>query len=83
MYIMYNNYRKTTIYLADPPHVLELRQQDFEVALSGFTPASIRSVALHEAGDLTWDDVGGLTHVKNTLTETLLWPSKVKYLQTY
>jgi peroxin-1 len=49
----------------------------FKDAIEGFTPASIRSVKLHTAGELGWEDVGGLNNVKNVLMETLQWPSKV------
>ena len=35
------------------------------------------NVPLHQAGELGWDDIGGLTDVKNTLIETLQWPTKV------
>ncbi|XP_045201588.2 peroxisomal ATPase PEX1-like [Mercenaria mercenaria] len=55
---------------------LDLTQNDFDVALNGFTPASIRNVPLHEAGELGWSDIGGLTDVKETLIETLQWPTK-------
>lgn len=54
-----------------------LDQQDFHIALEGFTPASIRNVPLHEAGEIGWDDIGGLTDIKATLIETLQWPTKV------
>ena len=54
-----------------------LKTRNFKVALNGFTPASIRNVPLHTAGELGWDDVGGLTDVKNILKETLLLPTKV------
>ena len=50
---------------------------DFENALEGFTPAALRGVTLHTAGELGWTDVGGLTAVKDALMETLLWPTKV------
>ena len=56
---------------------LDITQDNFETALYGFTPASIRNVPLHQAGELGWDDIGGLTDVKNTLIETLQWPTKV------
>lgn len=58
---------------------LDLIQGDFEDALHGFTPASIRNVRLHEAGELGWSDIGGLTDVKETLIETLQWPTKVRH----
>lgn len=60
-----------------PQPEMILTQADFDEAMNGFTPASIRNVPLHQAGELGWDDVGGLTDVKNTLKETLMWPSKV------
>lgn len=60
-----------------PQPEMILTQADFDEAMNGFTPASIRNVPLHQAGDLGWDDVGGLTDIKNTLKETLMWPSKV------
>ena len=46
-------------------------------AVEGFTPAALRGVKLHTAGELGWCDVGGLSAVKGTLVETLLWPTKV------
>ena len=54
-----------------------LTTDQFKDAVDGFTPASIRNVPLHTAGELGWDDVGGLTDVKSVLIETLQWPSKV------
>ena len=50
---------------------------DFKMALEGFTPAALREVCLHTAGELGWSDVGGLAAVKGALMETLLWPTKV------
>lgn len=47
------------------------------MALEGFTPAALRGVSLHTAGELGWADVGGLAAVKGALMETLLWPTKV------
>lgn len=32
-------------------------------------------IALHQS-DITWDSVGGLKEVKDTLKETLEWPAK-------
>ena len=51
--------------------------QDLKEAVEGFTPAALRGVKLHTAGELGWCDVGGLSAVKGTLMETLLWPTKV------
>ncbi|XP_067669500.1 peroxisomal ATPase PEX1-like [Haliotis asinina] len=57
-----------------------LTQVEFDLALEGFRPASIRNVQLHTAGELGWEDVGGLTEVKKMLMETLQWPSKYPQL---
>ena len=56
---------------------LSLTDSDFDEALTDYTPASLRNVPLHQAGDVGWDDIGGLKSVKEALIETLLWPSKV------
>ncbi|XP_038050975.1 peroxisome biogenesis factor 1-like isoform X2 [Patiria miniata] len=53
-----------------------LRQEDFEVALHDYTPATLRDVPLHSAGELGWEDVGGLRDVKESLLETLQLPAK-------
>ncbi|XP_041353042.1 peroxisome biogenesis factor 1-like [Gigantopelta aegis] len=65
--------------MSSPEQIL-LSQRDFDVALEGFKPASIRNLSLHQAGELTWDDIGGLTSVKKTLVETLQWPTKYPQL---
>ena len=57
---------------------LQLTDDDFNEALTDYTPASLRNVPLHQAGDVGWDDIGGLKPVKEALIETLLWPSKVR-----
>lgn len=54
-----------------------ITSEDFKAALEGFTPAALRGVTLHTAGELGWSDVGGLAAVKEALMETLLWPTKV------
>ena len=57
--------------------------EDFDAALEGFSPAALRGVNLHTAGDLSWSDVGGLSGVKSVLMETLLWPTKVQLLTVH
>ncbi len=56
---------------------VELEWADFRAALDGFTPAALRQVALHEAGEQGWEAVGGLKQVRDVLLHTLMWPSKV------
>ncbi|XP_033637496.1 peroxisome biogenesis factor 1-like isoform X2 [Asterias rubens] len=67
---------------AKDPNVEEilLIQEDFEVALLDYTPATLRDVPLHSAGELGWDDVGGLRDVKESLLETLQLPAKYPVL---
>ncbi|XP_071798247.1 peroxisomal ATPase PEX1-like isoform X1 [Asterias amurensis] len=67
---------------AQDPNVEEilLIQEDFEVALLDYTPATLRDVPLHSAGELGWDDVGGLRDVKESLLETLQLPAKYPVL---
>lgn len=48
---------------------------DFEMALKGFTPASLRNITLHSS-TTTFDSIGGLHSVRKTLLETLLYPTK-------
>ena len=55
----------------------DINIEDYDNALEGFTPAALRGVTLHTAGELGWSDVGGLASVKDALMETLLWPTKV------
>ena len=58
---------------------LSLSDGDLRVALEGFSPASLRNVTLHKAGETGWRDVGGLHTIRKTLVETLQWPSKVRH----
>ena len=51
--------------------------EDFRCALEGFVPLSLRGLPLHTAGTINFSCIGGLEEAKQTLTETLLWPSKV------
>ena len=56
---------------------ITLSSEEFETALCSYKPVGIRNVDLHKAGELGWEDVGGLEDVKNSLIETLRWPTKV------
>ena len=58
---------------------IELEIGDYDAALDGFTPAALQNVNLHQAGDQGWEAVGGLKQVRDTLLQTLMWPSKVLY----
>ena len=60
---------------------LGLILDDFLRGLKGFVPTSLRGLPLHSAGSIDFSSVGGLEQAKQTLRETLLWPSKVKKIK--
>lgn len=51
-----------------------LTQDDFTRALDGFTPASLRNVTL-QSSTTRWDSIGGLHSTRQTLLETLQYPT--------
>ncbi|XP_053464896.1 peroxisomal ATPase PEX1 isoform X1 [Nycticebus coucang] len=55
---------------------LVLTTLDFQKALRGFIPASLRNVNLHKPRDLGWDKVGGLREVRQILVDTIQLPAK-------
>ncbi|KAH0290908.1 AAA-domain-containing protein, partial [Aureobasidium sp. EXF-3399] len=58
---------------AENPHV-SLTRDDFTAALKGFTPASLRGVTL-QTSTTTWSSIGGLQETRQTLLETLQYPT--------
>ncbi|KAK7729269.1 Peroxisome biosynthesis protein pex1 [Cytospora paraplurivora] len=52
-----------------------LGRVDFDNALKGFTPASLRNVTLQNS-TTTFDSIGGLTETRQVLLETLQYPTK-------
>ena len=54
---------------------LTLSQADFVSALKGFTPSSLRNVTLTHS-TTTFSEVGGLSATRDTLLETLMYPTK-------
>lgn len=50
-----------------------LQNTDFDAALESVRPSSMAGDSV-ELGGLTLDDVGGMADLKQTLTETVLWP---------
>lgn len=58
---------------------LEVRMDDFLEALREVEPSAIREVFI-EVPDVTWDDVGGLSPVKERLRECVEWPLKYSEL---
>ena len=51
-----------------------LKEVDFENALRGFTPASLRNVTL-QSSKTTFDSIGGLQKTRKVLLETLQYPT--------
>lgn len=51
-----------------------LAGEDFDAALKGFTPASLRGVTLHSS-TTTFAAIGGLKETRQTLLETLQYPT--------
>ncbi|CAI4216137.1 unnamed protein product [Parascedosporium putredinis] len=52
-----------------------LCKEDFDKALKGFTPASLRNVPLQKS-TTTFASIGGLTETRQVLLETLQYPTK-------
>uniref|UniRef100_A0A8C5LFU9 Peroxisomal ATPase PEX1 n=1 Tax=Jaculus jaculus TaxID=51337 RepID=A0A8C5LFU9_JACJA len=55
---------------------LVLTTLDFQKALQGFIPASLRNVNLHKPRDMGWDKIGGLHEVRQILMDTIQLPAK-------
>lgn len=53
---------------------ISLTNEDFQKALRGFTPASLRNVKL-ESSTTTFDSIGGLRAPRKVLLETLQYPT--------
>lgn len=54
---------------------VHLARVDFDNALKGFTPASLRNVSL-QASTTTFKSIGGLQETRKVLLETLQYPTK-------
>lgn len=61
---------------------LEVTMDHFRGALAEVEPSAIREV-FTEVPDVTWDDVGGLEHIKEALREAVEWPILYPDLYTY
>jgi transitional endoplasmic reticulum ATPase len=59
---------------------LNITMADFQAALREIEPSTTREVYV-EVSDTSWDDIGGLEYVKNTLTESVEWP--LRYPEIY
>ncbi|EGX91414.1 peroxisome biosynthesis protein (PAS1/Peroxin-1), putative [Cordyceps militaris CM01] len=54
---------------------IHLSRADFDKALKGFTPASLRNVSL-QSSTTTFKSIGGLQETRKVLLETLQYPTK-------
>jgi transitional endoplasmic reticulum ATPase len=54
---------------------IKVKMQDFQDALRDVQPSAMREV-LVQAPDVKWEDIGGLTDIKEELTEAVEWPLK-------
>lgn len=54
----------------------EFQLGNFQRAISGYTPTSLRGFKLQKSSNVKWTDIGGLKEVKDVLIETLEWPTK-------
>ncbi|MFX0022058.1 MAG: CDC48 family AAA ATPase [Candidatus Hermodarchaeota archaeon] len=54
---------------------IKIQNNDFIQALNMIEPSAMREVMV-EIPDINWDDVGGLTDIKNELKEAVEWPLK-------
>lgn len=61
--------------LSSESKMITLGLEDFESALKGFTPASLRNVTL-TSSTTTFSAIGGLFETRKTLLETLQYPTK-------
>jgi peroxin-1 len=55
-------------------NTITLTRDDYTSALAGFTPASLRNVTL-QSSTTKWDSIGGLHSTRQTLLETLQYPT--------
>lgn len=60
---------------------LTVNMDHFREALKDVEPSALREV-FTEIPDVTWDDVGGLESIKQTLKETIEWPLRYAKLFT-
>ena len=52
---------------------MEVRMADFKLAIKEIEPSALREIYL-EVPEVSWDQVGGLTEVKERLKESIEWP---------
>jgi len=58
---------------------IKVRMEDFEEALKDVQPSAMREVFV-QVPNVKWEDIGGLTSIKEELTEAVEWPLKYSRL---
>ena len=58
---------------------LRVSMNDFQQAFQSVEPSAIREVFV-EVPNVTWDDIGGLEHIKEQIREAITWPIKYEAL---
>jgi peroxin-1 len=56
-----------------------VKAKHFELAVEDHVPIGLHGIDLKPSVDnrIAWSDVGGLTHAKKIIVETLKWPTQV------
>jgi SpoVK/Ycf46/Vps4 family AAA+-type ATPase len=62
-----------------PPSSISLTTQDVLRAMEDYVPVALKGAKLQKAS-VAWGDIGGLASVRETLKQTLEWPSKYSFL---
>lgn len=60
--------------LAGGPHLLSLSRQDFDTAVDAARKNFADSIGAPKIPNVSWSDVGGLSHVKSSIMETIQLP---------
>ncbi|CAG9768233.1 unnamed protein product [Ceutorhynchus assimilis] len=60
----------------DHSEQIKITQEHCDLALKKSCSLSLQNVKFHLPGTKSFEDIGGLHNVKNTLVESLLWPVK-------
>ncbi len=62
--------------------ILNVSMSDFEQALTDVSPSALREVII-EKPNIRWNDIGGLTQIKDILKEVIEWPMKHEKLYNH
>ncbi|KAL1491690.1 hypothetical protein ABEB36_012251 [Hypothenemus hampei] len=68
-------YQKS-LFEASKQKMTNIEQKHCDVALEKLLALSLSNVKLHKSSKVSFENIGGLQEVKNTLTRSILWPLK-------